>query len=348
MHKLISLEISIPETDKGRVPEQIPIFYYGKTPYTKNGKELSYTFLEADADAAIAKFRRKGVDMMIDYNHQQLFSKKNGQPAPASGWITEFVKLEDGLYGKVKWTPSAKAAIENREFRYISPTFFTDKTGAVVEIYNVALTNKPATYNAVDITALEAEFNPPDPGTTTKGALMKKTLELLGLEDSADDSQAAVAVKALQDSLAVLQNNEKGFIDALKKPLALADDADLSTVQGIVLGLADKAKTADNAIAKVTALEEKIDSDKRDALILAALEDGRLCNAQKEWAEGLKLTALEAFLEKAPANKSFPADRINRDKLNKDAPIALSDADREVCAAMGLDEDEFLKTKQGE
>ena len=64
MHKLISLEISIPENDKGRVPEQIPVFYYGKTPYTKNGKELSYTFLEADADAAIAKFRRKGVDMI--------------------------------------------------------------------------------------------------------------------------------------------------------------------------------------------------------------------------------------------------------------------------------------------
>lgn len=57
-----------------------------------------------------------GVDLMIDYDHNQ---------AKAAGWIKSVFTSIDGdvLYGEVKWTPKGAQTLSDRDFRYFSPEF---------------------------------------------------------------------------------------------------------------------------------------------------------------------------------------------------------------------------------
>jgi len=57
-----------------------------------------------------------GVDLMIDYDHNQ---------AKAAGWIKSvFMSVDnDILYGEVKWTPKGAQTLSDRDFRYFSPEF---------------------------------------------------------------------------------------------------------------------------------------------------------------------------------------------------------------------------------
>ena len=50
-----------------------------------------------------------------------------------------------GLFGKIKWTNIGKSLIENRVFRWLSPSWYLNKdTKEPVEMTSVALTNKPS------------------------------------------------------------------------------------------------------------------------------------------------------------------------------------------------------------
>ena len=57
-----------------------------------------------------------GVDLMIDYDHEQ---------RGAAGWIKSVFVSMDGttLFGEVKWTPKGAQCLSDREFRYFSPEF---------------------------------------------------------------------------------------------------------------------------------------------------------------------------------------------------------------------------------
>jgi len=81
---------------------------------------------EQAAMAIISDAAARQNDIAIDYEHQLLRASRNGQPAPAAGWLDpkslEYVPGE-GLYGDVTWTEAAAAAIEADEYRYLSPVW---------------------------------------------------------------------------------------------------------------------------------------------------------------------------------------------------------------------------------
>src|SRR3546814_1790477 len=70
---------------------------------------------------------------------------RSGGRAPASGWIKELQKRDDGIYGRIEWTAAARQALAAGEYRYISPVFNHDKIGGRVRaILRAGLTNTPA------------------------------------------------------------------------------------------------------------------------------------------------------------------------------------------------------------
>ena len=85
----------------------------------------------------------------IDYDH---LTQNPQHPAAgiAAGWLRR-VELRDGgntLWGLVEWTPDAEKRIENREYKFISPSFVKDyktPTGEKVgtKLLAAALTNMP-------------------------------------------------------------------------------------------------------------------------------------------------------------------------------------------------------------
>lgn len=100
---------------------------------------------------------RNGLDLVIDYEHQTEAAERNGQPAPAAGWIKELEVRDGAIWGRVEWTERAAEAIRAKEYRYFSPVFAHErKTGRVTMIDSGALTNNPA----LDLTAL-AHFEIP-------------------------------------------------------------------------------------------------------------------------------------------------------------------------------------------
>lgn len=97
----------------------------------------------------VANFDKGGIDIVCDYEHQTLY----GDTAPASGWIKQTpisLKAENGtLQAQIEWTEKAKAHIEAKEYRYLSPVFApntisqADASNIGWTLHSVALTNKP-------------------------------------------------------------------------------------------------------------------------------------------------------------------------------------------------------------
>jgi phage I-like protein len=100
--------------------------------------------VEVDGEAlarVVAAFKSRGVDLVIDYEHQSL----QGRRAPAAGWIKALEAREDGLWARVEWTAQAQEYLQQREYRYFSPVLRLDpETRKPAALLQVALTNLPA------------------------------------------------------------------------------------------------------------------------------------------------------------------------------------------------------------
>lgn len=95
-------------------------------------------------DGVIAGLESKldGKELLVDKDHS---SMKEGQDRDTSamGWMHSFKKKADGLWAKISWTDIGKKLIENRVFRFLSPSFILKDTKPT-EMLNVGLTNQPA------------------------------------------------------------------------------------------------------------------------------------------------------------------------------------------------------------
>lgn len=146
------------------------------------------------AEHVLDQWRRRETPLAVDYEHQSLNARHNGQPAPAAGWI-ESLRYEpgQGLFASIQWTEGAKAFIEQDEYRFISPVFsFNPQNGDVLELKGAALTNVPALDGLGAVAATE-DFPPSDtPQPETAMNALNRLKQLLGLpEDAAEETLQA-------------------------------------------------------------------------------------------------------------------------------------------------------------
>lgn len=264
------------------------------------------------AASLIAAADAKQTPYVIDYEHQTLRSAKNGLPAPASGW---FGKLEwregEGLFAvDVDWTEAAAAAIEAGEYRFISPVFLYDADGRVTTLINAALTNTPA-LDGMDEAMLAAASLLAATSTedTTMDELLEQLRWFLGLPLSATQEDILAELQKLinkikaADSQAaaglVWINGLETSIAALTAQVAKPDPALWVSVEVMNQAISQARATGDEQIAQLT-LQQSTD------LIEAALSDGRLLPAQKDWANALAKSSPEKL----------------RDHLGKQQPVA--------------------------
>lgn len=187
-----------------------------------------------NAPLVLARAALQQNDFVIDYEHQTLLSKENGQPAPAAGWWNgKNMEWREGVglfATSVTWTPKATEAIKAGEYRYISAVFFYDlKTGDVLAMRMAALTNTPGLDGMQPLAALTAQM----------GA------------DWVDPCCGAGAAELTDDD-----EEENQLMDLLKKLLA-------------ALGLAETT-TAEVALTAVTALKAKADATGTELAALKA------------------------------------------------------------------------------
>lgn len=304
----------------------------------------------ASAERAIARLAARANPLVIDYEHQTLLAEKNGQPAPAAGWF-KALEWRDGLglfATGVEWTPRAAAMIAAGEYRYLSPVFEYDRrTGEVLGVRMAALTNDPGLDGmaAVALTAALAAFDGAaaipvfQPEETLMNETLKKLLAALGLPDSTPEGDALKAVAALKEKADQAEGAQAQLTAQVAALKAQAPDPAQYAPVATMLALQ----------TEVAALTARIAEGEVAQVIEGALDEGKLSQAQKEWAENLgkkDLAALKAFVASAPAIAALKGMQSNGlPSAGSGSGNAASDADVAVMKAMGLSADEFSKGK---
>ena len=314
----------------GTAPTEIKLTPAGtfKAKDGRPGKGLSgWVMHSGNAEQVIAAANAQQDDFLIDYEHQTLYSRQNGQPAPAGGWFKRLEWREgDGLYATdVQWTEAAKVAIENKEYRYISPVLVYDKkTGEIKRIAMAALVNAPAIDGLEDLAAAHFDFNLIEDKTMDKAQLA-----LLGLDENATPEQVSAAIVALK-ATAETAGGLGEEVAALK--LANPDPAKYVPVETMVA-----------LKAQVDQLSTQVNNKEHSELLTAALSDGRLLPAQQAWAESLDVAGLKGYLENAQPIAALGALQTDGQTVDDDGIAVLSQEQASVCEQMGLDVDEYKK-----
>lgn len=104
------------------------------------GENITADALQKMAD----ELNEKGIEVLCDVDHGAALpgAKKDTK---AAGWFSRFiVDPIKGLFAKLNLTKHGRELLENREYRYISPTFALDENGTPVELHTASLTNLPA------------------------------------------------------------------------------------------------------------------------------------------------------------------------------------------------------------
>lgn len=326
------------EVDVGGAPEVISVMPFGHVVSQKGEFDVDEESLAAMKE----QIAQRGVDLVVDYEHQTL----TGERAPAAGWVKELFAEDGHIKARVEWTIPAKQYLENKEYRYLSPVITVRKSdNKATGLHSLALTNTPAIAGMTPIVN-SSTFQG---GETNMNELIKKIAAALGLGEDADEEQILTALSACVEENKALKEAAEGG-----KPEDQDDGIVANKSVCELLGLKAGASTADVAASimalkggvdgRVKALEEKLaDRDAEEAVELA-LKSGKITPAQRGWAKGYALKSpdgFKEFLEKAP--QAVPMSEIaggDALALKGDKP---DEATMLVCKQLGVSAEDVQK-----
>jgi phage I-like protein len=316
----------------------------------------------ASAQAVIARFRALIQPPVIDYEHQTLNKEKNGQPAPAAGWMRDLRWIDGkGLYAVTELTARAKGFIDAKEYLYISPVFeYAKDTGTVLAIHMAALTNTPALHGMDPLTlraaATAAFLIPTTHQEPNLNPLLKALLAALGLPDTTTETAACAALTAV-GSIPALQAQATAARQALALPADATGEAVMAACTSLRTAAApDPAKfvpinVVDELRASLAVLSSRQVQGEIDAAVGSALADGRLLPAQEVWARDLgktNMAALTAYLATAQPIAALAGTQTNGlppARTGTAAAGQLTPEQLAVCSAMGLTAEQFASAQ---
>jgi hypothetical protein len=228
------------------------------------------------------------VSILVDYDH---FSYLPARPSEAAGWIVGLEGREDGLWGRIRWTPEGEAAVRDGRYRYLSPAWRAEDCEEVergselrvegrspaapgatqlstqvapnlswrrvrpVRLHSAGLTNCP---NLRGIAALSNRRSPPDgQGMSTEEGgvgLVERKAELRVERDSTANSRE------------FQPTTERRRMTGVMSELGLAADASEASAMAAVQALKNRAASAESRaaeLAKTNALlmEGQVEAD---------------------------------------------------------------------------------------
>jgi phage I-like protein len=198
-----------------------------------------------DLAALIAASMAAG-KLPVDENHATDLAGKQGQPAPARGWITAMEARDDGVWGRVEWTASGQALLADKAYRGISPVFLATKDGGqVTRILRAALTNDPN----LPLKTLHNRSQDMD---------LSAFRTALKLPEAADGAAILAAVTALHSRAAEADAALARFAKAAGAPDGADADALATHLQAQaakIAGAGDAARLADTVVQLQTQLD---------------------------------------------------------------------------------------------
>lgn len=321
-----SKSLALNFTHGGNVPEWIEVLPAGPEIIGRDGR---YWIID-DPQAIIAKSE---LPLHVDYEHASEVRAPKGEEAPAAGWIDKLEVRDGQIWAHVDWTPRASAMIAEREYRFISPTFWFDSnTLRIVGLVSVALTNRPN----LTMTALNARDDEPQEPETKELSMDKEQLKALckklGLQEEASATAILSAVDTLLDDKAKALNAAQ--TPPLEKFVPRADydkiKSDLDTANNTIKAASEAKREAEITSAVDEAVTAgKVTPASRDYYLAQCRKDGGLEEFKKFVAAAPVLTGVSDLDAKRASNTGGKGE--------------LTVEEKAVCAAMGLSEEAFKK-----
>lgn len=332
-------------------------------------------WIVAEPAALVDRLNARQAQMCVDYEHASLSAAKTGVAAPAAGWVTGW-RWDDaaGLSAQISWCARAQSMIDADEYRYLSPVLIYDEpSGAVLSIYNIALTNNPALdqlpavqaalaalsqhqqtggsavdeFQAEMLRRLKYMFDLPE-GSTPQDILahLQKVLDYLG------GGRAAGA--APLSLMTALESRDQQIV-ALTAALDAAKSAPASAPLAGMVPVA----VVQSMQAQIAALTAQQATDALRGKISAALADGRLLPAMQGWAEAQlagtadQRAALSSYIDSAVPMPALAGSQTAALAASGGASAgggqvaALTAVELEICARTGIEPDAFAVQKNG-
>ncbi|BAE50543.1 phage protease [Paramagnetospirillum magneticum] len=330
----------------GSAPARVHLLPFG----TFSGRDGRGPWTLGDAKAVITatQSHHRAVDLPIDYEHQSVLGKNVlSGPIPAAGWIKldSLEAREDGIWGNVEWTSTASRLLADKAYRYLSPVIIHRKdNGEVIRIDGAGLTLTPN----LELTALCSQ------GETMTSDTLSRAKSALGFDGTNDDTFVSCC------------SDLGKLCKAFASYLGLPDGTPPSGVLGALTSKAnDKGETAcqsadiiaaANAIQEVSALavslRQQLNSAQVEQAINSAMLEGKITPGMRPWAVSLASQdpeRFQGFINSMPPVFShlFTSPFEGKPPVPPEKTGALTNSQMAVCSAMGISEDEFLKTKKG-
>jgi len=294
-------------------------------------------FLNDTPEAVVATFQNHGLQLPIDVNHKSEVAPA-GEETPAMGWITALDVREGAIWARVEWTPRGREALANREYRYISPAFYHDEAGRILEIVSAALVTQPA----FRMPALAGRAASPSPHQSQETDMDRKELcRRLGLPEDADDAAVFAAIDALKAGKAA------AAAETAPDPGKFVPRADYEHVQKQLAAAQQALAEREQAELKREA-EQLVEDGVRAGKIAPATRDFWLQLAGRD-REGLR--QVKEFLESAPRIVPPATAGAAEDGETNEEPgrrKALTAVERAVAAQLGLTAEEFMEAKEAD
>jgi phage I-like protein len=338
LHKRLGFA-TVPVTE-GIPPTEFQIFPFGPSEFRWEGKPaVSYVLTpENAADAvAIARSSNTNGELQIDYHHNSDVPKDNS-PAPAAGWWNLEAR-EDGLWAvNVRWTPTADQMLRDKEFKYFSPSFYTDDGGFIRRVAKLALTNDPATVGQEPLIAS---------ATGVQGDPMReKLIKQLGLADDATDEQIEAALLDVQARAGQFEQAQSLLAEAGITATVGSDEA-----AGQAMAAAVNAQSAAR-LAELEAENAELRTGQTaanaEALVETALSEGKiLASAKAYWLEQATKNpkAAKAHFASLKPGATLPTEAARGGQKHL-ASNGLTETERQVIAQTGTSPEAFLATKK--
>ena len=354
--KLSALSLSLSQT--GVPANHFLIFPEGDAIKAKDGRPFdapAWIMKKDNGMALAASLNQSAKDLVIDYEHQTILSKENGQPAPAAGWLKagSFLYVDGvGLCSNnYEFTAKAKDYIDNGEYRFKSPVVLYNKAGVVLGLHSVAITNDPALsiLDELKPALLTATITIPETQQqeNSMNPLLALILASLGLPETTTEADA---IAALNQQFVTIKDK------ATAKGMILDDGKILASLTTEIDKVDEKFATAQAQepdpskyvpIEVVTALNEEIaklqgnQKDPAEDAVTEALTNGQLLPAQKDWAmlfAQQNLDGFKDFLSKQPKIAALTQSQTaGKPVTPATTTVALTADVKLVAAQLGVD-----------
>ena len=323
--------------DIGQCPEEVKILPVG----TVNSEKGDFIVDQESYKEMKAEMQRRGIDIVIDYEHQTL---KDVQ-APAGGWVKDLIYTPEAIVAKVEWTPKAKEYLKNKEDRYLSPVVLTRKSDSkAVVLHSLALTNTPA-INGMFAIVNSVDFDTYNTLTGGKEMDLQRIKELLGLPaETPEEDVMNALVKVLEkvkDAPDPKTEEDKEVVanSVILGLLELPADSKTEDVTTKIMALKAGASQRDQEMKETL---ERLKQKEADDAVMMALKAGKITAAQKDWAKEYALKdrkGFDSFVEKAPA--VVPVGKLDTTEAPKNKEKV--EVDEFILKATGLSKEDLEK-----